>query len=656
MIHMNSSDFDFIKNRFDSDGIAAPDTIDEIRAMELISDKKPSKIKFYKKNAFKSLVSLAACAAIVISCISAVNSNNTVNPDSRNAVSVQGSISYFDSYNELKSAIKKAEDYVYPQLTFFDALADAVAVNENKNTEIIPQGSTGGSSFGKTYTQVDGVEEADYVKNDGKYIYVAAASDSSIKIYDGNGDKPKLVAKIDDFRDRSYDEDYDNNASDNVYEPVQEMYLKDGKLIVNTTTYESRRVRGFDTAVDTVHSYVYDVSDLSNIKRISHFKQSGFYTDSRLIDDTMYIISTKCTYSCKYIDEFVPYAYAVSGREKKEYVSADKICCPADPNTSSMLVLSAVDINTGEKVSDTKAVFGCDGTVYCNKDNLYIAVGLYDNDESKLNVIKASLKDEISFTDSAVIDGCINDQFSMDEYNGYFRIATTTEKYIEKKGEYARSNNLFILDSKLKKVGKVTGFAKNEIIEAVKFMGDIAYVITYENTDPLFVIDLKDAKNPQILGSVKIDGFSSQLLPIGDDRVLGIGYHTQEDTWETGIKLVLFDVSDKSKPKVLDSYVMKEASSQAQGDHKAILINNKDGYYAIDFDTSDYDYNNIKMGALTFEVNDDKINVTNVFDYFNKIKDRDDIYSYSPLRTTFIDDTVYSIDWCGNIYAFNYKN
>ena len=649
---MNNSDFDFIKNKFENDGISAPDTLDENRAMELISEKRPSKIKFYKKNAFKSLVSLAACAAVVISCISVAKSNNTVDIEDYKSAHTSGSFSYFDSYNDLRKAIKKADNNAFNLFDYEYGVKKGENIEDAAETATV-QGSMGGSDFGKTYTQVEGVDEADIVKNDGRYIYVASASDSTIKIYDCSFKYPRLVASIDDFYI-----DNDGSSKNDIYEPINEMYLRNGKLIVNTTSAESKPVgKEHYLSIDTAHSYIYDISDLNNISRISHFKQSGYYTDSRMINDTMYIISTKQTYSrlCKNIDDYVPYAYAVEeNSEEKEYLTANKICCPADTSSGSMLVVSAVDINTGKKTSDTKAVFGCDGTVYCNGDNLYIAVGQYDNDESKVNIIKASLDKEISFTDSATVDGGINNQFSMDEYNGYFRIATTTEKFNEKRGDYDRSNNLFILDSKLRMAGKVTGFAKNESIEAVKFMGDTAYVITYENTDPLFVIDLKIPSHPKILGSVKIDGFSSQLLPIGDDRILGIGYHTQEDPWETGIKLVLFDVSDKSNPKVLDAYVMKNASSQAQNEHKAILINNEQGYYAIDFDTSDCDFENQKMGAITFEVKNDKINVTNIFDYADKI-DKDDTFSYFPVRTSFIGDTVYSVDYSGNLYAFDYK-
>lgn len=640
MTHMKNNDFDFIKNKFDNDGISAPDSLDEGRAMELISEKKPSKIKLYKRNTFKSLVSLAACAAVVISCISAAKSSNTAELESYKSGSTLGSISYFDSYSDLRKAVKKS---AYATDIYFAYVAETVKGSATAVSDTVSvQGANGGSSFGETYTQAEGVDEADIVKNDGKYIYVASPSDSVIRIYEGNGTEPRLAASIDDF----------NTEDDGVYEPVNEMYLKDGMLIVNTTSTETKQKgRAFNTA----HSYVYDISDLNQIRRISHFKQSGYYTDSRMIEDTLYILSTKETYSefCKNMDDYVPYAYAVD--EKKEYLTADKICCPAGTSSASMLVVSAIDIKTGKKVSDTKAVFGCDGTVYCNENNLYIAVSRYEDNESKVNIIKASLGEEISFTDAATVDGCINNQFSMDEYNGYFRIATTTESFNEKKGTYDRSNNLFVLDSALKTVGEVTGFAKNESIEAVKFVGDTAYVITYENTDPLFVIDLKNPQKPEILGSVKIDGFSSQLLPIGEDRILGIGYHTEEDPWETGIKLVLFDVSDKSVPKVLDSYVMLDASSQAQNEHKAILINNIQGYYAIDFDTSDCGYENIKMGALTFEVNNDRIYVTNIFDYYDEIKDTDDIYSYTPVRTTYIGDTVYSVDFCGNLYAFDYN-
>ena len=136
----------------------------------------------------------------------------------------------------------------------------------------------------------------------------------------------------------------------------------------------------------------------------------------------------------------------------------------------------------------------------------------------------------------------------MDEYNGNFRIATT--KYDKNSNQIS---NVYVLDKDLKKLGETDDFAKGEDIHAVRFSGDTAYVITFEYTDPLFVIDLSNPKKPIIKGSVKISGFSTNLIPIDSDTLLGIGTANDfSNPYARGIKFALFDVSDPQKPTVLD--------------------------------------------------------------------------------------------------------
>jgi uncharacterized secreted protein with C-terminal beta-propeller domain len=139
----------------------------------------------------------------------------------------------------------------------------------------------------------------------------------------------------------------------------------------------------------------------------------------------------------------------------------------------------------------------------------------------------------------------------------------------------------------------VTGFARNESIKAVRYMGTKAYVITYEAIDPLFIIDLADPKDPRIEGEVKIDGFSTLLVPAGEGRLIGIGHATGDNgyggEYDSGLKLALFDISDPSHPKVLDSKEYENMTSPAQSDHHALTVNQEEGWYAIPYDIYDYE-------------------------------------------------------------------
>jgi uncharacterized secreted protein with C-terminal beta-propeller domain len=223
-------------------------------------------------------------------------------------------------------------------------------------------------------------------------------------------------------------------------------------------------------------------------------------------------------------------------------------------------------------------------------------------------------------------------------------------------------NNLYILDSDLKETGKVTGFARNESIKAVRFIGSKAYVITYEAIDPLFIIDVSDPADPRIEGEVKIDGFSTLLIPISDGRLLGIGHATGDNgyggEYDSGLKLALFDISDPSEPKVLDSREFENMSSMAQYDHHALMVNSDAGYFAVPYEiwndqiiedeffedeavTESEPEDTYETGVLLFKAGD-KISSS----------DRHRLEGQPIYRSVFIGDWIYALDYEGNVQSF----
>ena len=253
-------------------------------------------------------------------------------------------------------------------------------------------------------------------------------------------------------------------------------------------------------------------------------------------------------------------------------------------------------------------------------------------------IIKVNLANGIKFTASGEVEGRVNNQYSMDEYNGNLRVATTSMNE-----DYEDVNNLFVLDEKLNQLGKVTGFAENESIQAVRFIDKTAYVITYRQTDPLFVIDVSNPSKPRIDGEVKISGFSTMLVPVDENTLLGIGYHTEEDpsvasNAQNALKLVTFDVTDRSDPKVLDSKIFPFLSSAVQSDPRALLVNSERGDYTIPTSYyKDSEYRNGKYliyevpetnnGLINFRVDNGKINV--IDEYSSENLTRYDCYSFN---------------------------
>jgi len=164
-------------------------------------------------------------------------------------------------------------------------------------------------------------------------------------------------------------------------------------------------------------------------------------------------------------------------------------------------------------------------------------------------------------------------QFSMDEYGDYFRVATTTH------GETSR-NNVYVLNMALNITGSLTDLAQGESIYSARFMGDRCYLVTFKKVDPLFVIDLSDPYNPGVLGYLKVTGYSNYLHPYDETHIIGIGKEAveakEEDfAWYQGLKIALFDVSDVNNPKEIgDPYIIGErgTDSPVLWDHKAFLF------------------------------------------------------------------------------------
>jgi len=176
--------------------------------------------------------------------------------------------------------------------------------------------------------------------------------------------------------------------------------------------------------------------------------------------------------------------------------------------------------------------------------------------------------------ETAFQGGGYNSQFSMDEHAGYLRVATTTGALWW--GGEAESS-LFVLAEEgreLKVVGELRDLHHGEAVYAVRFIGDKGYVVTFKKIDPLFVVDLSDPTRPQLSGQLEVPGFSTFLMPLGNDRILGIGKEADDQgdfAWYLGLKLSLFDVSNPSSPALVQSVTIGErgTESEALTDHRA---------------------------------------------------------------------------------------
>ena len=257
-------------------------------------------------------------------------------------------------------------------------------------------------------------------------------------------------------------------------------------------------------------------------------------------------------------------------------------------------------------------------------------------------------KNEIKQTASGEVPGTVLNQFSMDENNDFFRIATTNNQRWfpwTNEEEQQSYNNLYILDSNLKITGNITNIAPDERIYSVRFMQDRAYMVTFEQVDPLFVIDVADPYNPSILGELKIPGFSNYLHPYDANTIIGIGQDTTIDEFDRvrteGVKLSLFDVSDVSNPQEIDSYVVSERSSTpVQHDHKAFLFSKEKNLLVLPINTWDSKLN--FNGVLAFNITLDGFDRIGAIEHTD-INPNTNHYQNQIQRSLYISDSLYTL-------------
>ena len=551
----------------------------------------------------------AVCAAIVIGAVvyNTYGGNEEQNTDE---------IRTFESYSQIERVLSKIKEetpmvYATGGTPMTEDIAEYDAAQPNGATAVAKD-----VDHSDTYLQVEGVDEADIIKTDGKYIYYTSRLGYDVIIAKVTGGKAEEAAVI---------------SEEELGISAENLFLIDGRLVITGTEFQETDYNYYVPGYTTITAAsVYDISNPEKPEFIGKYRQSGYYISSRITDGYLYLITND--YLSSGDQRIVPSAGVGEDYDK---LPADQICCFPKPYSKSYAVIGSVKVDSekGKLKTRTKAVLGSSDDIYCSGSAIYLPDFRVDyrnmteeGADERTCIMRADIsKGKIDFTAQGSVRGRINDQFSMDETDGYFRIATTA--YVKGKDV----NYLYVLDKNLKTVGKVKGFAAGEQIKAVRYIGDTAYVITYEQTDPLFVIDLSDPEAPEMLGSVKITGFSSLLVPEGEDKLIGIGTATSEEEIgevEDGVKIALFDISDPLAPKVLDSMEYKGWSSDVQYDHKALTVGSEEGWYAIPYFAWDED----KGGVLQFRANGGTLEEMEIYETGQGID-----------RCLYIDDYIYGL-------------
>jgi len=306
----------------------------------------------------------------------------------------------------------------------------------------------------------------------------------------------------------------------------------------------------------------------------------------------------------------VPLPVAEENGEEHQ-IPADEIQYVDVPQPSySYTIISAVNITGGE--SNEKAfMLGDSSTIYVSHSNIYITTtnrwtvwvrgGTAPTQET--TIFKFGIeRGNITHAATGNVTGHVLNQFSMDEYNGYFRIATTKEReWWGENGSESR-NNVYVLDGGMNIAGKLEGLAKGERIYSARFMGDKLYLVTFRQIDPLFVIDLSEPTAPRELGNLKITGASQYLHPYDEGHVIGVGFEATEEGARTGLKVALFNVSNFTNPREMSKYIIKGAWSETSWDHHAFLFSKSKNLLVIPVEMWGSSHEERFAGAYVFNI------------------------------------------------------
>ncbi|NJD76490.1 MAG: copper amine oxidase [Candidatus Methanoperedens sp.] len=593
-----------------------------------------------------------------------------------------------------------------------------------ETTSVQYSGAAGTSDYSKTNVQVEGVDEADFVKNDGKYIYVLA-QDKLVIVDAYPAENSSILSRI-EIEGRPKDMFVDGDRLLVFTEDNNEVYV-----------YQEYDYRPVPRYTPTTNALVYDITDRKKPQQVANYSINGNYFRSRMIGDYVYFIVKDNVY---FYDTVVDVPVIKQGSQK---ILAPDVYYFDNPEQNYVFhTIASINIKSDRDINAKSFMMGYSDNLYVSGDNIYITYRknlpwqYYEKDreerfynvivpllpgdaQKKINDIKGSNlssyekwdkissileetynsmgeKEKLEYIQNAAknveeyevklaqerektviqkigiekgnieyrakgeVQGSLLNQFSMDESDDYFRVATTTQFWTAKGS--VQYNNVYIMDKDLEITGTLEKIAPDERIYSTRFIGNRLYMVTFKRMDPLFVIDLSDPKNPGILGELKIPGFSDYLHPYDEKHIIGVGKETGDTGWGgvsiKGVKLSLFDVSDVGNPKQIDTYEIGTAGtdSEALRDHKAFLFDKVKNLLVIPVrevtETGQYDSRygyyrqKVWQGAYVFGVTpEDGFKLKGKISHLDEYEDQQ-FYWNSPgavRRSLYMDDVLYTI-------------
>lgn len=454
--------------------------------------------------------------------------------------------------------------------------------------------------YSNTNVQVAGVDEADLVKTDGRYLY--RASGREVVVVDtADPSLMKIVSRI----------ELDGYS--------QSIYLTEGRLVVlESSAYDNWRFAPEHALAERPRVLVFDVSNPAEPRELAEIGYSGQLTGSRLVGGRLYLMSDQwlnlpelnstCDDSgdCVYEDadaywqrlrdggvqQMLPeYAVQLAGGEEQSQVAEAIYKSSSARGFQSFSSLAVIDV-AGAKPSILGSVSvdtgGWNVVNYVTPEHYYLLrldsswIPNTNGWSQSTEILRFDIDAQtgkVALGATGKVSGRVLNQFSVDEYQGYLRVATTVDQWSS-----PSTNHIYVLQEqagRLNVVGHVGNLALNESIFSARFMGDRAFLVTFRRIDPLFAIDLSVPEEPRVAGELKIPGFSNYLHPVGRDYLVGIGRDADPTNGSIQQPIItLFNVSNLSRPVEVDRDVITRlnwASSEALWDHHAVSFFDQHG-------------------------------------------------------------------------------
>ncbi|MFW5841760.1 MAG: beta-propeller domain-containing protein [Bacillota bacterium] len=513
------------------------------------------------------------------------------------------------------------------------------------------------NTHSETNVQVDGIDEGDIIKTDGNRIYYVRNQYLTV-VEVNDGEMTTLLNQSHDEGNIGY---------------YRELYLTDDKLIVIGNKYEEDLYSARPEMDYMWYSYysgdaTVDVYDKASLTIEDTFTISGNITTTRLKDDVLYVV-TSAHAETRDDDEDIRPTFTIND----DTITPDynEIVYLEGVPTHTFTILTSIDLDGNDL--DYTIFLGLSywNQVYMSHEGIYLASTYYvpNEDESdddvvtdwfdymKGVVIHYDIQDDgtLDYFGQAEYDGQIINQFAMDEHDNMLRLVTT-----EGWGDDV-INRLYIFE-KTTEDGESTfvrralldeGIGKpRETVRSVRFNNAYVTVVTFEQTDPFYMINLENPDNPRIEGELEITGFSTYQHPWEENRVIGIGYETDEDGRTVGLKLALYDTSDAENPTVINEplILLNEENNwqyaEALFNHKAILVSNQFDF--IGFSINAYHATEDNYGFVSdyvvFSIDETRTNpitITDTITHVGLFGSNTDVYNYGIQRAVTINNHLF---------------